>query len=96
MIVVCALKTHRIQRVKLFVNSAVVRKGGGNFKLVLIQSSRRFGLAASSPNLSDSSLAGWAPVLGFAALTLGPFGLAAKLDSDKFDDSTADHTRWLD
>ncbi|MCP3661012.1 MAG: hypothetical protein GY696_00720, partial [Gammaproteobacteria bacterium] len=39
----------------------------------MIQSSHRFGLAASSPNLSESSLAGWAPVLGFAALTLRPF-----------------------
>ncbi len=35
-----------------------------------------FGLAASSPNLSESSLAGWAAVLGFAALTLGSFELA--------------------
>ncbi len=49
---------------------------GGNFKLVMTQSSHRFDLAASSPNLSESSLAGWAPVLGFVALTLGPFGLA--------------------
>ncbi|MCP3664275.1 MAG: hypothetical protein GY696_17585 [Gammaproteobacteria bacterium] len=32
--------------------------GRGNFKLVMIQSSHRFGLAASSPNLSESSLAG--------------------------------------
>ncbi len=39
----------------------------------MIQSSHRFGLAASSPNLSESSLAGWAAVLGFAVLTLGPF-----------------------
>ncbi len=38
--------------------SAVARvEGGGNFKLVMIQSSHRFGLAASSPNLSESSLA---------------------------------------
>ncbi len=28
------------------------------------------------PNMSESSLPGWAAVLGFAALTLGPFGLA--------------------
>ncbi len=41
----------------------------------MIQSSHRFGLAASSPNSSESSLAGWAAVLGFTALTLGPFGL---------------------
>ncbi len=39
------------------------RSQGANFKLVMIQSSHRFGLAASSPNLSESSLAGWAPVL---------------------------------
>ncbi len=32
--------------------------GRGNFKLVMIQSSHRFGLAAPSPNLSESSLAG--------------------------------------
>ncbi len=38
------------------------RKGErGNFKLVMIQSSHRFGLAAPSPNLCESSLAGWAP-----------------------------------
>ncbi|MCP3664711.1 MAG: hypothetical protein GY696_19835 [Gammaproteobacteria bacterium] len=52
--------------------SGVARAGGGGG--VMIQSSHRFGLAASSPNLSESSLDGWAPVLGFAALTLGPFG----------------------
>ncbi len=52
--------------------------GGGAFKLVMLQSSPRFGLAASSPNLFESSLAGWAPVLGFAAFTLGPFGLATR------------------
>ncbi len=69
---------------------AVARQvwGGGDFKLVLIQSSHRFGLATSLPNLSESSLAGWAPVLGFAALTLGQFGAAqsppAKLVSAKF------------
>ncbi len=71
----------------------------------MIQSSHRFGLAASSPNLSESSLAGWAAVLGFTALTLGPFGLATraftahpdKLESDKFDDSSpAVQTGWLD
>ncbi len=39
------------------------QEGGGDFKLVMIQPSHRFGLAASSPNLSESSLAGWAPVL---------------------------------
>ncbi len=52
--------------------------GRGDFRLVMIQSSHRFGLAASSPNLSESSLAGWAPVLGFAALTLGPFRQALR------------------
>ncbi|MCP3662438.1 MAG: hypothetical protein GY696_08095 [Gammaproteobacteria bacterium] len=40
----------------------------------MIESSHRFGLAASSPNLSESSLARWAAVLGFTTLTLGPFG----------------------
>ncbi len=44
----------------------------------MIQSSHRFGLAAPSPTLSDSGSAGWAGVLGFAALTLGPFGLATR------------------
>ncbi len=39
------------------------KRGGGNFKLVMIQSSHWFGIAASSLNLSESSLAGWAPVL---------------------------------
>ncbi len=33
--------------------------GGGNFKLVMIQSSHRFGLAASSPNMPESILVGW-------------------------------------
>ncbi len=41
-------------------------------------SSHRFGLAAASPNLSESNLAGWVSVLGFAALTLGLFGLATR------------------
>ncbi len=31
-----------------------------------------------SPNLSESNLAVWAAVLGFASLTLGPFGLATR------------------
>ncbi len=35
----------------------------------MLQSSHRFGLPASSPNLSESGLAGWAEVLGCAALT---------------------------
>ncbi len=38
--------------------SGVARKGGGNFMLVMIQSSHRFGLVASPPNLSESSLTG--------------------------------------
>ncbi len=59
-------------------NRAVARNGGGDFKLVMIQSSHRFGLAASSPNLSESSLAGWAPALAFAPLSLWPFGLATR------------------
>ncbi len=67
----------------------------------MIQSSHRFGLAASSPNLSESSVAGGATVLGFTALTLGPFGASphsppVKLDSDKLDDSTVDRTCWLE
>ncbi len=68
----------------------------------MIQSSHRFCLATSSPNLFESSLPGWALVLGFAALTPGPFGLAnahsplVKLDSDKFRDSTAGQTGGLD
>ncbi len=33
---------------------------------------------ASSPNLSESSLAWWAAVPGFATLTLGPFALAKR------------------
>ncbi len=70
------------------------------FKLVMIQSNHQFGLAASSPNLSEFSLAGWAAVLGFAALTpdrLGsPHSPHAKLDSDKLDDPTADQTGWLE
>ncbi len=49
-------------------------RGGGTLSECMIQSSHRFGLAASSPNLSESSLARWAPVLGFVSLTLGPFG----------------------
>ncbi len=39
----------------------------------MIQSSHRFGLAGSPPDLSEFSLARWAAVLGFAAITLGPF-----------------------
>ncbi len=45
----------------------------------MTQSRHRFGLAASSPNLSESSLAGWAAVFGFAALTLGPIGRSGSL-----------------
>ncbi len=69
----------RALRKKPMLITGVARVGvGETFKLAMIQSSHRFGLAASSPNLSESSLAGWAPVLGFAALTLGPFGLATQ------------------
>ncbi len=39
-------------------DSAEPSKGGGDFKLAMIQSSHRFGLAGSSPNLSESSLVG--------------------------------------
>ncbi len=53
---------------KLRIDCGIIQQGrshegGGDFKLVMIQSSHRCGLAASSPNLSESSLAGWAPVL---------------------------------
>ncbi len=44
-----------------------------------------------SPNLSESSLARWAAVIGFAALTLGPFGLATRIWQ-----IAADQTCWLD
>ncbi len=37
---------------------------------------------ASSPNLSESSLARWAAVLYLVALTLGPFGLATRALTD--------------
>ncbi len=78
--------------------------GGGKFKLVMIQSSHRFGLAASSPNLSESSLAGWA-LRARVASPNGPRVSAAKprtaahrakLDSDKFGDEAARPNRWLD
>ncbi len=55
-----------------------VARDGGTLSLCMIQLSHRFDLAASSPNLSESILAGWAAVLGFAALTLRPFGLATR------------------
>ncbi len=56
----------------------------------MIQSSHQCGLQC-----------GRATALGFAALTIGPFGASphstpVKLDSDKFDYSTADQTNWLD
>ncbi len=57
------------------INNGVARVG--TLSLCRIQSSHRFGIAASSPNLSEPSLAGSAAVLGFAALTLGPLGLAS-------------------
>ncbi len=52
------------ERKRYTTSAASQEGGGGNFKLVMIQSSHRFGFAAaSSPNLSESSLVGWAPVL---------------------------------
>ncbi len=73
---------------------AVARKGGGEIKLVMIQSSHRFGLAASSPNLSESSLAGWVPALRLRSAQ--PRAVrAAKLDSDKFGSSRRDQTGGL-
>ncbi len=54
--------------------------GSGGWRTLsecMVQSSHRFGFAASSPNLTEASLAGWAAVLVFAALSLVPFGLAA-------------------
>ncbi len=44
----------------------------------MIQSSQPVWSRREEPNLSESSLAGWAPVLAFAALTLGPFALAMR------------------
>ncbi len=79
---------------------AVARKAG-DFKLVMIQSSHRFRLAGSSPNLSEFSLAGWAPALRLrcaqprvvrARLANPP----AKLDSGKFGSSRRDQTGLLD
>ncbi len=74
--------------------------GRGNFKLVMIQSSHRFGLAALSPNLSESSLAGWAPALrlrctqprAVRARYASPQSPPAKLNSDKFGSSRRDQT----
>ncbi len=48
----------------IIIGAATV--GEGDFKRVMIQSNRLFGLAASLPNLSESSLARWPAVLGFA------------------------------
>ncbi len=79
---------------------AVARKGGGE---TLIKSSHRFGLSASSPNLSESSLAEWAPALrlrcaqprAVRARYASPQSPPAKLDSDKFGSSRRDQTGWL-
>ncbi len=68
----------------------------------MIQSSHRFGLAASSPNLSESSLARWAAVLGFTsahtrtvrARYASPHSPPAKLDSYKFGNSL-NHVRRM-
>ncbi len=60
---------------------------------------------ASSSNLSDeSTLARWAAVCGFVALSLDrvrarydrPHSPPAKLDSDKIGNTAADQTCWLD
>ncbi len=58
--------------------SGVARGRGGTLREYMIQSIQRFSLAASTPNLSESSLARWATVLVYGALTLGPFGLATR------------------
>ncbi len=42
-------------------NTGGVARGGGGFKRIMIQSSHRYGIFAPSPNLSESSLPGWAP-----------------------------------
>ncbi len=60
----------------------------GSTKLVMVQSSHRFGLAASSPNLSEFSLVGWAPVLRLRCaqprtVRARPQSTPAKLVSDK-------------
>ncbi len=79
--------------------SGVVR---GDFKLVH-DSIKPLVWSRRSSNLSECSLTTWAVVLGFAALTLGLFGLAVtltahtpNLDSDKFGNSMVDQTGWLD
>ncbi len=84
--------------------SAVARKGGGDFKLVMIQSSQPVWSRREEPNLSESSLAGWAPVLRLRcaqprrvqARYASPQSPPAKLDSDKFGSSRRDKTGWLD
>ncbi len=77
--------------------------GRGNIKLVMIQSSQPVWSRREEPNLSESSLAGWAPALrlrcaqpqAVRARYASPQSPPAKLDSDKFDDSTADQTGGL-
>ncbi len=62
----------------MYTVSGVVR-GGGAFKLsCMIQSSHRFGLAASAPNLFAARLDGWGGVLVFVTLTLAALRLAAE------------------
>ncbi len=67
----------------------------------------RWGLPPADPVLNEVWGGAWLGGLrpcGFAALSLGPFGLAtreresppAKLDSDKFGSSRRDQTGWLD
>ncbi len=67
--------SNKISFIRLFIHSFVrsfgnCGGGGGDFKLVMIQSSLRFGLAASSPNLSESSLEG--VIWGLAWLSPNP------------------------
>ncbi len=50
----------------------------GDFKLVHDSIKPPVWSHSEEPNLSESSLAGWAAVLGFAALTLGSLGLATR------------------
>ncbi len=85
-------------------NSSGVARVVGNLKLVMIQSSHRFGLAREETNLSESSLAVWAlrarvaspngPRVSAAKPRTGTY--PAKLDSDKLGDEAARTNRWLD
>ncbi len=75
--------------------------GRGNFKLVMIQSSHRFGLAAQiclNPvwlgGLRSASAS--AQPRAVRARSASPQSPPAKLDSDKFGSSRRDQTGWLD